>query len=110
MIRSVGTAERRRQLRKEAVWPVILRDESGQEIARGKTINISNTGIFAMFDGQLSVGPGEEYQIEFAVPTTDPGGGARPLDTRTNRYTCRIVRSSRLGSMVGMGIEFLRPF
>ena len=102
---SVRTAERRRSRRGSASHTVALFADNGNLIARGKTSNISENGIFFLAKIKGTTPEGGQVVLEMSVPDA----GSRPNRARrlrTVRFSARIVRSVRLGHLVGLGIEF----
>ena len=103
---SVRTAERRRSRRQPASHTVAMFANNGNLIARGKTSNISETGIFLVAKIAGKTPENGQVVLELSVPRggDHPNRGRR---LRTVRCRARIVRSIRLGHLVGLGIEFL---
>ena len=106
---SVRSAERRRSRRKAASHHAAVFTRSGALVARGKTSNISENGVFllARIDGKTPVSG--RVTLELVVPdaSNKPNRSAR---MRTVRFSARIIRTVRLGHLVGLGIEFDEQF
>ncbi len=101
---SVRIAERRRSPRAHAAYPAVLTDQRGQTVARGRTANISEHGLFLVVSGNISSQTGEDVIAKILVPSL--AAHARGNETRTVIYDCRVVRRQALGQLVGLGIEF----
>jgi len=99
--------ERRRVPRQAADWPLILLSGDGREIATGKASDISSLGVFAMVQIPCSAQLGDYVVVELDVPPADPTGGARPLEPSKMRYGGHVVRTTQLGDLVGLGVEFV---
>lgn len=84
---------------------ILLR--SGREVARGRTSNVSAKGAFVItrLSGHLP-GIGGAVFVDLTVPAVDSRRG-RCGKTRQVRRAGRIVRITRLGQLVGLGIEFV---
>ena len=98
-------ANRRRSVRVPAAYPAVIKDLRGQVLARGRTANISETGVLVLARRKEGPPPLQEVLVELIVPALSTQ--ARPDATRTVEYHSRIVRTEVLGPLVGMGIEFL---
>ena len=103
---SVSTAERRRSRRMAASHPAALYGDNGSLVARGRTSNISENGLFllAKIRGKTPQ-EGGQVVLEMSVPDASSKPNRRRC-TRTVRFIARIVRSVRLGHLVGLGVEF----
>ncbi|MFA6134339.1 MAG: PilZ domain-containing protein [Phycisphaerae bacterium] len=96
-----GIGERRRGVRASAAYPATLTDQRGKMVARGRTVNISEKGVFLLIHhGQVP--SGKVLVAHLSVPSAARHGPA----TRTVSYSCHIVRTQMLGRMMGVGIEF----
>jgi len=102
---SVRSAERRRSRRRAASHPAAVFTRSGSLLARGKTSNISENGVLLLAKITGKTPDSGQVMLELTVPDAgaSPSRGNR---TRTVRFHARIVRSVRLGHLVGLGVEF----
>lgn len=103
---AVQTAERRQSTRVAAAYQAVLRTRRGKLLARGRTADISENGVFVVGRfprGTPTVG---EAVIELQIPDAATARGKRRPD-RTVRFRCRIVRTAPMGDLLGVGIEFL---
>jgi hypothetical protein len=98
---TVRVAEKRRSVRIPAAYPTLLADPGGRFLARGRTANISEHGLFVIVSTPTPPPDGEAVIIEVTVPAPND-------DTRTVVYTCRIVRRQAVGHLVGLGVEFAK--
>ena len=96
---TVRVAERRRSVRIPAAYPTLLADPCGQVLARGRTANISEQGLFVIVSTPAPPPDGEAVIVEISVPAPND-------DTRTVVYSCRIVRRQAVGHLIGLGVEF----
>ncbi len=101
---SVRAAERRRSVRQPAAYPTVLADSRGKTLARGRTANISDHGLFIIVGQRLS--PSDEANVIAKISI--PSAAGRGKETRIVVYECRIVRRQALGQLVGLGVEFAR--
>jgi len=103
---STLTAERRRNLRLPAAHVVTIFDNRGNVIARARTVNISEAGVFVLVNLQRALPPSGQVRLEIVLPA---GCDAWRRDrTRTVMYLCRIVRTQSVGQMKGLGLEFMK--
>jgi len=102
------TAERRHSPRIAAVHPMAVRTPDGRVLVRGWTVNISESGVFVVANGHRSLPQMKEVVVEMTVPASSPNGRERGEVKRVIRYVGRIVRTQRLGKLIGLGIEFLK--
>ena len=91
--------ERRRHLRAAAAHKARIVNARGEELAHGRTANVSETGAMIIVDGRSGLDLAEELIAELHVPAD---GGRRVV-----RYRCRIARTQRLGQLLGLGLEFV---
>jgi hypothetical protein len=103
---TVMVRERRGTLRVAAAYPVVVRDRRGRIIAKGRTANISQSGIYLILPARTEITPGASFNLELSLPGIDNRGnlGAR----RTVNYRGRVVRVDPLGQLLGTGIELQR--
>jgi hypothetical protein len=73
-----------------------------REIARGRTANISESGVLVLVRNTGRFPDSVEVFAELTIPA-DPAAGT----LRNVTYRCRIVRRQELGAMMGLGLEFL---
>ena len=98
--------ERRRSSRIPAAYPVTVLSRKGRFLARGRTVNISEHGVFILTHGQGRFRPEQHILIELRIPATCQSSNRREVH-RTVCYLARIIRLQRVGQQLGMGIEFL---
>jgi len=103
---TVRTDEKRRSVRMPAAYPVVLRDRRGRLLARGRTANFSETGVYVLVRPYKRILSGQELHIELTLPNSPFCHSRR--DVRVVVYVCRVTRSEELGSLAGFGIELLR--
>lgn len=96
---SVRVAERRRSVRIPAAYPALLADQQGHILARGRTGNISEHGLFVIVSSPSPPQQGRTAVVHITIPADDD-------ETRTVVYSCRIVRRQAVGQLVGLGVEF----
>ncbi|MCK4602493.1 MAG: PilZ domain-containing protein [Phycisphaerae bacterium] len=99
--------ERRRHPRVAATYPAVLRDKRGRLLARGRTVNISEGGVFVVMRMRTKRYPRTNLLLELTVPKTSTEIRRRSTN-RTVHYQCRVVRSESLGQFTGLGIEFIK--
>jgi c-di-GMP-binding flagellar brake protein YcgR len=98
---TVRIGERRRSYRLPAAYPTLLAEPGGRVLARGRTANISEHGLFVIVSS--STPPPEDHALIIEVSVPAPND-----DVRTISYSCRIVRRQAVGHLVGLGVEFAR--
>ena len=104
---TVTTAERRRDTRTAAAFAVTVCDRRRRLLARGKTANISEAGVFIVVhpSGKPFDPPPKQVLVELTLPALT-GNSKRPT-TRAVVYLCRVVHTIQLGQMVGLGLQFI---
>ena len=102
---SAQSAERRRSRRRPASHPGAVFAGNGTLVARGKTGNISENGVFLLAKIEGKTPQSGRVELELSIPEAGSNPNRRGR-TRTVRFSARIVRSVRLGHLVGLGIEF----
>jgi len=100
------TFELRRSPRVPAAYPARVFNKRGKLLARGRTADISERGVFLLASGPGRLRAEQEIIVELRVPA---GGQVRQRRQacRTVRYLSRIVRHETVGQHEGVGIEFL---
>jgi len=98
--------ERRRAARRPAAYRVVLRGRRGRLIARGRTVNISPGGVFVLVRPRGPMPRNDRLEIELTLPRAQSGPPSRPRSRRA-RHRCRVVRTERVGEMVGLALELL---
>lgn len=99
-----GTAERRGAARASATYPVVICDRRGHCLARGRTVDISQAGVFAVVVAVAGSIRAERVVVELTVPGAKRSGRGRG---RLVRYLAKVVRTEQLGQMFGLGLEFI---
>ncbi len=102
---STRVQEKRQSFRVPAAYPAVVIDRKGHVLARGRTANISENGVFILVNPRREIVPQETIILELAVPSTS--SRTRENASRLVRYRCRIVHIQRLGHLIGLGVEFL---
>lgn len=98
-------AGRRCHTRFSATYSVLVRDLDGRIVARGRTANVSVTGIFVIAPIEEVPGLNEELLVEVALPRSpEPGDNRRP---RKAHYLARVIRIRQIRQLVGLGMELL---
>ncbi len=82
-----------------------MTDRKGKLLARGRTANISENGVFLLVNACRVVDTEEQVLLELTLPSAS--GRTRPNAKRVVRYRCRVVHSRPLGHLAGIGVEFL---
>jgi hypothetical protein len=95
-----------------AAYGATLCDRRGRVLAAGRTVNISESGVYAML-GHVQGRLPQFGQIRLSIPdysasASRRGGNQRAGNNRTVVYLCRIVRCESIGQLTAVGIEFIR--
>lgn len=98
--------DRRAGFRMSAAYPVSLYDRRGRLLMRGRTVNISENGVFVITQLRLDLPATRGVRVEVMVPSH--GDNGRRPESRKVLYSCRVVRTQSIGQLVGLGIKFLR--
>ncbi len=99
---TVRTAERRRHVRVAASYGAVLHNGRRRVLARGRTVNISENGVFVVVRGRPRLAEVGEVFADLVIPA-DPVVGT----TREVQYRCRVVRTVDLADMTGVGLELI---
>ena len=102
---SVSAAERRLSRRGAASHAATVLATNGSVIARGKTSNISEDGVFVVAKIRGNSPENTNVVLELSVPDASSKSSRRGR-MRTVRFKARIVRTIRMGNLVGLGIAF----
>lgn len=100
---STKVMERRKSVRVASSYPVEVCDHKGRIIGRGRTGNISESGVFALLPGGKEVPLNSTVIIEMELPRSP----SQQRQSRRVRYTARVVRTEPMGSWRGLGLELL---
>lgn len=106
--KSASAAERRSSSREAVCQGATVLRQDGSVAARGRTSNLSPRGVFVIsrLHGQLPE-VGDPVLVELTLSAAAVAGG-KGRRTRIVKQDGRIVRTTRLGQLVGLGIEFTR--
>jgi c-di-GMP-binding flagellar brake protein YcgR len=105
MPQPVQTQDRRRSIRVAAAYPVSLCDDTWRILARGRTANISETGVSVVADARRGVPETGQVHVEITLPAEGKFVPGR-RQMRIARYVCRIARVQQLGNLMGLGLDF----
>jgi len=99
--------ERRQSIRLEVPCPWVMRDPQGQMVAKGRSINVGNGGMFLPMRVESLPPPQTPVTISFAVPRTTPN--TYMLEDFSAQ--ARILRHQPLvnESMAGVAVQFAKP-
>lgn len=103
---STEVAERRQNVRVAASYAVSLADRKGRFIARGRTANISQSGLLAVLDLRRPLAQ-EAVQVKVTVPAAGIEAGRKGA-MRTVIYSARVVRQEQVGHLTGVAVDFLQ--
>ena len=101
----VHTTERRQQHRMAATYPIRILAGRGRVICAGRTANITERGVYALFRFGRELSDAGRVTVELILPAHTVSESAS--DTRTVRYRCRVTRQELMGHHLGMGLEFV---
>jgi hypothetical protein len=89
-----------------AAHAVRIFDNRGIVLARARTVNISECGVFVLVNLHRPLPPSGQVRLEIVLPA---GGDAGRRDRhRTVLYLCRIARVQSVGQMKGLGLAFVK--
>jgi len=100
------TAERRHASRVSATYPLAICDRRDHLLARGRTVDISQAGVFAVVVPARGPIRAEHVVVELTVPRAGDKRAGRDRG-RVVRYLAKVVRNEQLGQMCGLGLELL---
>jgi hypothetical protein len=87
--------------------PVAICDGQWRILVRGRTANISDSGVSVVADARRNVPAEGDILLEITQPP-DPYARRGQDHCRIYRYAGRVARTQQLGNLVGLGIEFTR--
>lgn len=100
---TVRTTERRRSVRMAASFPATIRNFRNRIVARGRTTDISEGGVFVVVHRNRYIPEsGGEAFVDLIIPA-DPLAGTK----REVTYRCKITRRQDLANMLGLGLQFI---
>lgn len=85
-----------------ASYLATIRDARNRLLARGRTANISETGVLVVVRRSGLIPETGEIIVDLLIPA-DPVAGTK----REVSYRCRIARRQELANLIGLGLEFL---
>lgn len=103
---AILTAERRSHVRIPAAYAAKLFSRKGDLIGCGRVTDTSESGAFILFSQHGKIPPSGQIRVDMLLPAAR--GNAAAGDVRKVCYLCRIVRTERLGQMVGVGVALMR--
>ncbi len=89
-----------------AAYPVVISDGHGRVLAKGRTANISEHGVFVVTSAGGALKAGGTIDLQISVPHATGSAKRRP-GIRTVHRHCRIVRVQAVGHLLGIGVEFV---
>lgn len=87
--------------------PVAICDGQWRILVRGRTANISDSGVSVVADARRNVPIDGDILVEITEPA-DPYARKGEDHCRIHRYAGRVARTQQLGNLMGLGIEFTR--
>ena len=102
---SKRVAERRRNQRIPEIHPAAVLDADGYLLARGRTSNISERGVFIIADGPWGPELNSTVILELKLPAVPTA--RKPHKRRTVIYQARVVRTQKAGEVFGVGLELV---
>jgi len=102
----VTADERRRMARASVAYPIALLDNRGRVLARGRTTDISQNGLFAVVVPTRGHHISSNVVLEVTVPRTRSHRPGRQSGRKIT-YLAEIVRQEPLGQMIGLALEFV---
>ncbi len=99
--------ERRSCIRMSAAYPVNVMDLRGRLLGRGRTANISESGVYILLCPRSPMPENGQINLELTVPGLTDRPNGRP-STRKVLYASKVVRTVRVGNMLAIGVQFLK--
>ena len=100
-------AERRTSIRMDIPCPWVMRDSAGQTIAKGKSLNVGDGGMFLPMRVEHLPPRDSRVTISFAVPRTTPN--TYMLEDFSAQAT--VLRHQPLvkSDLAGVAVKFVQP-
>lgn len=96
--------ERRRSVRSPAAYPVAVYDRRGKALARGRTANISESGVVAIVSLRQPLAIDARVILELSIPSAS---ALKRREARIVAYLCRVARRQSVGHLTALGVEFV---
>ncbi|MCG3178856.1 MAG: hypothetical protein BIFFINMI_01186 [Phycisphaerae bacterium] len=97
------TSERRNSVRIAGSYPVQLWDHRGRLVGRGRTGNLSESGMFVLVPGGRGVSLNSLVRVEIELPRSPD----HPRMTRRVTYQALVVRIEPMGDWRGLGLDLV---
>ena len=104
-MRMPAILDKRRAPRASAIYSATIRDPSGHILGHGRTSNVGIMGLFLIAPLQHRPHLNERLLIEIDLNSSPYPGG--PKVTQAAHYLARVVRTRRVGRLIGVGLELL---
>ena len=98
--------ERRGRARASVAYPVTVSDRRGRILARGRTTDLSQSGLFVVVTAPKGSIKASQVEVEISIPKTRFRGGARETPRKV-RYLVHVVRREEFGQMYGLALDFI---
>lgn len=92
-----GIRERRRAVRIKLDWPVYVWSEATNRFYRGKSVNISSTGVLIKLPLQIPIRLEDRISVSFPAPQESE---TSPLGSEEHVFKGRVVRINRGSSIL----------
>ena len=90
-----------------AVHPIRVINGRGGVAAVGRTANITENGVYALFRSGRELPTSGVITVELVLPAHTVAE-SRKGETRTVYYRCRVTRQELMGQHLGVGLEFVK--
>lgn len=102
---STRVAERRRSRRAPAVHPIAIFDNDGYVLARGRTSDMSECGVYIIVSSDWAPELNSTVTVELKLPGF--ASERRRDRQRIVIYSARVVRTREVAQFLGVGLELL---
>ena len=103
---SVRATERRRKDRTAAAHPVAICDPRGQLLVRGRTSDVSETGLYCLTEARRALRIRGRVIVEVSLPA-GRSPRLRHRRMRKIRYLGKVLRVDEIGQLVGLALELV---
>lgn len=97
--------DKRRAPRASATYSATIRDTSGRVLGHGRTSNVGIMGLLLIAPLEHRPHLNDHLLIEIDLNSRPYPGG--PKVPQAAHYLARVVRTRRVGRLVGVGLELL---
>jgi len=86
---------------------VTLSDRRGRVLARGRTTDISQSGLFVVVTTAGTAIKSPQVIVEISIPKNGKSRRSTRQTPRKVRYLARVIRREEFGQLSGLALDFI---